>query len=161
MESVAGELAITSEGDDGSLIVELVGEKFFATRRPNFIARMLASLFIDTNRFPIANLPEGRDGMTGSGALVTSLVLVASCFITVGKDEADVETMSADEISNLLRALMSPSSPFSFTARLKSATAWFTFDERRPVAGGFFEGESARERTLGEGKVPSSPVREE
>jgi hypothetical protein len=122
---------------------------------------MSASLFKDLNRFPIANLPGGRDDMTGSCVLVTSLVLVAACFITVGKGEADVETMSADEISNSLRTLMSPSSPFSFTARLKSATTWFRFDERRPVAGGFFGGESARERTLGEGKVPSSPVRGE
>ena len=74
---------------------------------------MLASLFKDPNRFPIANLPEGRDGMMGSGVLVTSLVPVASCIITAGKDEADEETMPVDEVSNSLMALISPSSPNS------------------------------------------------
>ena len=111
VESVAGRLAITSEGVDGSLTVELVGEKFFATRHPNFIARMLASLFIDTNRFPIANLPDGRVGIMGSGVLVSSLVTVALCSSTVGKGDEGEEIMPVDEISNSLRALMSASSP--------------------------------------------------
>ena len=161
MESVAGELAITSEGADGSLIVELVGEKFFATRRPNFITRMLASLFIDPNRFPIANLPDGRVGIMGSGVLVSSLVTVASGIITVGKGEADEETMPADEVSNSLKALMSASSPNLVLARLNSATVSFTVGKGRTVAVGFLDGEFARGRTVGEGKVPSVLVREE
>ena len=69
--------------------------------------------------------------------------------------------MSADEISKSLRTLMSPSSPFSTTARLKSATASFTVGNCRSVVGCFLDGEFARERTVGEGKVPSALVREE
>ena len=78
MEFVIGEVAITSEGPVGSLIVLWLGEKFFTTKRPNFITRMSASFFKDFNRFPIAYLPGGRDDMTGSSVLITSLVLVAA-----------------------------------------------------------------------------------
>ena len=61
-------------------------------------------------------------------------------------DEADVETMSADEISNSLMDTNVPfkSQFFSFTARLKSATAWFTLQtvSADPLQRAFFEDES-------------------
>ena len=79
LEFVVGEVAITSEGPVGSLIVLWLGEKFFTTKRPNFITRMSASFFKDFNRFPIPNLPVGRDDMTGSSVLVASLVSVWNC----------------------------------------------------------------------------------
>ena len=91
-----------------------------------------------------ATFPDGRVGIMRSGVLVSSLVIVASCSSTVGKGDAGEETMSVDEISNSLRALMSESRPNLILSPLKIATASFRVGERRPVAGGFLDGESAR-----------------
>ena len=64
------------------------------------------------------------------------------------------------EFSNSLKALMSESSPNLILSRLKSAPASFRVGERRPVTGGFLDGEFACERMVGYGKVPSVLVRE-